>query len=40
MNIALSIQIKLQRDFTQKKWMKLDIRVKPGRHEKGDEIDK
>jgi metal-sulfur cluster biosynthetic enzyme len=40
MNIALSIQIKLQRDFSQKKWMKLEIKVKEGRHDKGIEIDK
>lgn len=39
-NIALSIQIKLQRDFSERKWMKLEIKVKEGRHDKGSEIDK
>lgn len=40
MNIALSIRVKLLREFSQKKWMKLEIRVKPGRHDKASEIDK
>ena len=39
-NIALSIQIKLMREFTQRKWMKLEIKVAEGRHDKGAEIDK
>ena len=28
------------RDFSQAKWLKLTIRVKEGKHEKGSEIDK
>jgi hypothetical protein len=40
MNIALSIRVKLLREFSQKEWMKLEIRVKPGRHDKASEIDK
>ena len=40
MNIALSITIKLQREFSQKKWMKVEIKVKEGKHDKGAEIDK
>jgi hypothetical protein len=40
MNIALSIQVKLLREFTQRKWMKLEILVAEGRHDKGSEIDK
>jgi hypothetical protein len=40
MNIALSITIKLQRQFSQRKWMKLEIKVKEGKHDKENEIDK
>ena len=40
MNIALSIRVKLLREFSQKEWMKLEIRVKAGRHDKASEIDK
>ena len=39
-NIALSIQVKLMRDFTQRQWMKLEVKTKEGRHDKGAEIDR
>ena len=39
-NIALSIQVKLLREFSQNKRMKLEIKVAEGRHDKGTEIDK
>ena len=28
------------RDFTQSRWLKLTIKVKEGKHDKGSEIDK
>jgi metal-sulfur cluster biosynthetic enzyme len=40
MNIALCIHAKLQREFSQRKWLKVEVKVAEGRHDKGAEIDK
>ena len=39
-NIALSIQVKLMREFSQRKWLKLTVKTKEGKHDKALEIDK
>jgi metal-sulfur cluster biosynthetic enzyme len=40
MNIALCIHAKLRRDFSQREWLKVEVKVAEGRHDKGAEIDK
>jgi len=40
MNIALCIRTKLEREFTQREYMKLEIKVQDGKHDTGQAIDK
>lgn len=40
MNIALCIRTKLEREFTQRKWLKLTIKCQEGKHDTASAIDK